>query len=213
MDPIEFMLTILVIVYLGIFSVHILYKCTKLEPQLKYYHYGLAFFAIAFMLARIFFLFNDLVFEVTLDPADKQGLFYVLGSISSSFAVFGIMFVVEKYIIKKRLKFIPSIIILIFAVLIIVLPKIDDTNMITLYTTVSSAMAVLIPILYISVGFQVSGHTKKKSFLLAIAIIIVFLGNLSNMGQLKTAFPIFRIISPLTILIGFVIFHYGLLIY
>jgi len=212
MELLEFILIICVIVYLGIFSLHIIWKCTKIEPQLKRYHYGLAFFAIMFMLARIFFLINDLVYETTLNLADKQGLYYVLGSISSGFAVFGIMVVVEKYVYKK-LHFIPSLIVLISTVLTIILPSINGENMITIYSTVSSGMAIIIPILYIIVGYQVSGHTRKKSLILATAIIILFLGNLFNMGLLKDAFPIFKLISPLTILLGFVIFHYGLLFY
>jgi hypothetical protein len=164
------------------------------------------------MLTRTFFLLNDIVYETTLNPLDKQGLFYILGSITGGFGVFGIMFVVERYVYKK-LHFIPSIIVLIFAVLMIILPRINGTNLITIYTTVGSGMAVLIPILYLIVGFQVSGHTRKKSFILAIAIFILLLGNVFNMGLLKDAFPIFKIISPLTILVGFIAFHYGLLFY
>ena len=212
MDPLELILIILVIAYLGIFTIHILYKCTKLEPQLKYYHYGLAFFALMFMLARIFFLINDLVYEASLNPSDKQGIFYLLGSISSGLAVLGIMFVVEKYVYKK-LHFIPSIIVLISIILMILLPTINNTNMVTIYTGFGVGISVIIPILYLIVGYQVSGHTRKKSFILAFAIIILLFGNIFNMGLLKDAFPIFKILSPITILIGFITFHYGLLFY
>ena len=172
MDPLELILIILVIAYLGIFTIHILYKCTKLEPQLKYYHYGLAFFALMFMLARIFFLINDLVYEASLNPSDKQGLYYLFGSISSGLAVLGIMFVVEKYVYKK-LHFIPSIIVLISIILMILLPTINNTNMVTIYTGFGVGISVIIPILYLIVGYQVSGHTRKKSFILAFAIIIL----------------------------------------
>ncbi len=212
MDPIEFILVILVIVYLAIFTIHVLYKCTKIEPQLKFYHYGLAFFALMFMLARIFFLLNDLVYESTLNLADKQGIYYLLGSISSGFAVFGIMYVVEKYVYKK-LHFIPTIVVLISTVMMIILPRFNDINMVTYYSTISSLMAIIIPLLYIIVGYQVSGQTRKKSFILAIAIIVLFLGNFFNSGFLKDALSIFKIVSPITILVGFIIFHYGLLFY
>ena len=212
MDPLEFILILVVILYLAVFTFHILYKCTSLEPQLKYYHYGLAFFALMFMLARIFFLLNDLFYEATLDPTQKQGMFYLSGSICSGLAVLGIMYVVERYVYKK-LHYIPTLVVLISTGLMAVLPKINETNVVTIYSTISSLMAIIIPLLYIIVGYQVSGQTRKKSFILAFAIIILFLGNLFNTGFLKDAFPLLKIISPITILIGFVIFHYGLLFY
>jgi len=213
MDSVELVLILLVIIYLGIFFIHLIWKSTQLEPQLKYYHYGLAFFAIMFMLTRIFFLINDFVYEATLDPLDKQGFYYILGSISGSLAVFGIMFVVEKYVIEQKLHFIPSIIVLIFTALMIFLPRINGINMVTAYTTISSGMAVIIPILYINVGIKVSGRSRIKSFILAIAILVILLGNIFNMGLLKDTYPIFKILSPLTILIGFSVFHFGLLFY
>ena len=212
MEPLEFILIVLVIIYLGVFTIHILYKCTKLEKQLKYYHYSLAFFGLMFMLTRFFFLINDLVYEASLNPLDKQGLWYILGSITGSFGVLGIMYAVEKYVYKK-LHFIPSIIVLVFTVLMIILPRIDGTNMITIYTTIGGVMAIIVPILYLFVGFKVSGHTRKKSFILAIAIFIILLGNVFNMGLLKDIYPFFIILSPIIILIGFFIFHYGLLIF
>ena len=112
-----------------------------------------------------------------------------------------------------KLHFIPTIIVLIATVMMIILPRIDNMNMVTLYSTISSVMAIIIPLLYIIVGYQVSGKTRKKSFILALAIIVLFLGNFFNTGILKDVFPLFKLISPITILIGFVIFHYGLLFY
>ncbi len=123
------------------------------------------------------------------------------------------MFVVEKYVIEQKLHFIPTIIILIFTALMIFLPRINGNNMVTAYTTISSAMAVIIPLLYIKVGIKVSGRSRIKSFILEIAIMVILLGNVFNMGLLKDIYPIFKILSPLTILIGFLIFHFGLLFY
>jgi len=212
MESLELTLIIIVIIYIGIFFVNLLWFSKQLEKQTKNYYYGISFFLLMFMITRIFFLINDIIYYQTLDPDAKQGFYYVLGSFTAAIAAFGIMFVVERYIYKK-LHYIPSVIILISASLMIILPKINGINMVTIYTLITSGMAALIPILYIIVGLKVSGTPRTKSFILAIGILIFFLSNLFNMGALKEAFPVFIIISPLTLLLGLGIFHYGLVFY
>ncbi len=212
MESAELALLFLVFAYLIVISVHIFVKNLKLEEKVRFYYYGIAFFAITFLISRIFFLRNDIVFYQTGDIAQKQGPNYVIGSFFSTIATFGIMFVVEKYVYKK-LRFVPSIVILICAVMILVLPKLNNINLVTVYSTISSIMAMLIPLLYIRVGLQVSGKPRVKSFILAVGIVVFFIGNVFNMGLLKDLYPIFIYISPITVLAGLIVFHYGLLIY
>lgn len=212
MDPLEFFLLVIVFIYLGVFSTHILWKTKRLESQLKKYYYGIAFFVAMFLICRILFLTNDLVYYQTGDVSQKQGIYYIIGSFFATIATFGIMFVVEKYVYHK-LHYVPSAIILSMAAMILILPKWNGTNLVTIYTTVSSALAAILPLLYLIVGLQVAGKPRTKSFILATALVIFFLANLLNTGTLKDIFPIFKILSPITILIGLGLFHYGLLIF
>jgi hypothetical protein len=212
MEIIEFTIQLIVLGYTLLFFCHLLLKAHKSEPQQKRYFMGVAVFSLGFFLTRFFLLLNDLIYPESLELSLRQGILYLLGSFFAMIALFWLMYVVERFV-YSNLHYIPSIIILTAAVLIWILPKVNDTNLVTIYTVVSGAAATLVPILYLRVGFQVSGKTRRKSFILAFGIVLLLIGNLINMGILRKSFPILVYLSPLTILTGLIIFHIGLLIY
>jgi hypothetical protein len=213
MDIIEFIILLSVLGYSLLFFCHLVLKSLKAEIQQKRYFIGVAVFSIGFFVTRFFLLMNDLIYPETMELSLRQGILYLLASFFAMVALFWLMYVVERFV-SSTLHYIPSIIILSSAVLIIILPKTaDGMSLVTIYTVVSGASASLIPILYLKVGFQVSGKTRKKSFLLAFGIVFLLIGNLINMGLLRKSFPILVYLSPLSILIGLVIFHFALLIY
>ncbi|MHA1146846.1 MAG: hypothetical protein ACTSR8_01220 [Promethearchaeota archaeon] len=215
MDPIvlTFFLALLVIIYLGFFFLHILWKTPKLENKLQSYYYGIAFFLIMFMICRILFLVNDIIYYATQDEEQKQGVYYILGSFVSGLAALGIMYVVEKYIMEKKNKYIPSFIIFLFSMLILIVPRLNGVNLVAIYNIVISLITAVIPFLYISVGLKVNDRPRTKSFILAFGLILFYIGNLLNMGLLKDAVPILIILSPITLILGLAIFEYGLLGY
>ncbi|MHA1294669.1 MAG: hypothetical protein ACTSQJ_18690, partial [Promethearchaeota archaeon] len=196
MDPIESFLVIIVLIYLGVFLCDIILKTRKMEFQVRRYYYGIALFIVMFIIARILFILNDIMYYQTGDPSYKHGFYYVLGSFIVALAAFAILFVVEKYIVDGKLHFIPSIIILISAILMLILPQIGEINMVTIYSAFVFLSSSLIPLLYIQVGLKVSGRHRKKSILLALGLIIFFIGNILNMGILKDKFSFFRYLSP-----------------
>ncbi len=213
MDQLELILNIFVIPYLLAFSSHVFLKTRKLEPAQKRYNYGIAFFLLVYAFCRVLFLLNDLLMEETGDVSLKYGSIYVLGNFCASMATFSIMVVVEKYVIEKKFRFIPSLIILVSASMMLIFPRINSFNLVTYYVYASSLTALLIPILYLIVGFRVVGKPRVKSFLLAFALSVFMIGIMFNTGMLKDAIPIFRYLSPMTVLAGMMIFHYALLIF
>ncbi|MFX0098663.1 MAG: hypothetical protein ACFFCS_03710 [Candidatus Hodarchaeota archaeon] len=178
---------------------------------MKQFNYGIAFFSLFFMMCRISFLINDLIFEQTGDPAFKQGFFYYLGSIFASIAQFGIIYIVEKHVYRK-LHYIPTIITFFTIPLTIFLPRIGNANMITYYTITASLMNVLIPFLYLIVGLQARGRYRKRCFTISVSICLLLVGNLFNAGFIKETIHSFRYISPVVILAGIIFFHYGLIL-
>lgn len=217
MEIIEFVLVLTFLLYICVFFVHLVWKTTKMEPEQRKYHYGIAVFLVLFLICRIFLMMNDLVADFFSNPALKQGIFYILGSFFAAVGVSVLMIVVEKYVYKK-LRFVPSAIVILSAILMLVLPRLylptGPINMVTNYSTIMGLMAIVIPILYLIVGYRATGKLRKRSFLIMIALIGFFIGNIMNTGTLRLFLPIIgMVVSPLTILISLIVFHYGLLIY
>ena len=208
-----FVLLVCTLIYLAIFSIHLLIRTSKLDiPSLKKYYLGIALFGITFLTSRIIFLINDVMFDITGDEFFYVGSLYVIGNFFASMATFLILLVVEKYVYKK-LHFIPTIITLITAILILVLPNINNMSMINIYSIIGALMGAFIPILYIFFGFQVSGETRKKSFILAGSLLIFMVGILTYSDTLQGMLPILKYLSPLLTMIGLGLFHYGFLFY
>jgi uncharacterized membrane protein len=192
-------------------SLHLLWKVKSLDVEFRYFYYGVAVFLLSFMVARVLFFINEITFEGK-DLSLKQGMYYNIGSSLSAIAILGLSVIVEKYVYSK-LHYIPSFIILISVILTIFLPKISEINMITYYTYVWASCAIIFVFVYFYIGLKTRGDIRKKSFIIVIGLILQFIGNLLNTGLLKERYPMFRVFSPITILISFIIIHYGFLLF
>jgi hypothetical protein len=121
------------------------------------------------------------------------------------------MFSVEKFIYPK-LKFIPTIGILFFAALTLIFPRLSDgTNLVSYYTLAGGAFGLLVPLLYLYVGFKSAGALKKNSFIIAIGSILFIVGKVLNWGTLQESMAIFYLIAPVLLIVGLIIFHYGIM--
>jgi len=165
-----------------------------------------------FIIFRTIFLINDVIYDETGDEFFYTGPPYIIGNFFASMATFGIMFAVEKYVYKK-LHFVPSLIIFISAILILVLPSVDGVSLINIYSIIAAVMGAIIPILYLIVGFQVSGETRRKSFILAVGLLIFMISLLMYIETVQEMAPIFEILSPILAIVGMAVFHYGFVFY
>ncbi|MHA1649831.1 MAG: hypothetical protein ACTSYB_06540 [Candidatus Helarchaeota archaeon] len=203
LSEISLYLFIFLTVYLGILTIDILYKAFKSESEKRVYLYGIAFFTILYMLCRILLIIN------TVGEYDPHSSFYIWASFFAALGVFGLMFAVEKYIYQK-FKFIPSICVLIFSLMILIFPAYEETNLVTYWVILATSFAFLIPILYLKVGLRASGEVRKKSLYSAFGILTFLLGNGMNTGVLTEIIPIFLIFAPITMFIGLFLFRLGL---
>lgn len=199
--------------YMGLFFVHLMISTKKLDARMRNYYYGVMFFLVTFIACRIIFFINDTVItDLYGEDTPTYDTLYILGNFFANIASFGVLVVVEKYVYTK-LKFVPSIIILIASIMTLVLPKVGDIWLTNYYSIVAAAMGVLIPFLYVTVALKITGKTRKKSLLLALGLIIFIFSVLTYIETLQEMVPILEYISPILLIIGLGIFHYGLLFY
>jgi len=204
-EDIYLYLFIVITAYLGLFTCHLIIKAAKAEGEGRNYFSGIALFSGFYMISRIFLNIDLWLYGATNynDPLYQWGSFFAL------LGFFAFMFAVEKYV-YQRLKFIPSIFILISAALVLIFPKYNTINMISYWALIASAFALLIPFLYLNVGLKSTGEVRSKSLFLAFAIIIFVIGKGLNFAIFINALPLLRIIVPTIMLCGLILFHIGL---
>jgi len=191
-------------IYIAIFALHIIIRNQRVESGLKYYFYGVAAYFSFFIISQSMFLANDIFFtEGTL----IYEFLYILGNFLGHIGLLLLMYVVEKQI-YNNLKFIPTIIILISAVLEIIFFEYMIIFIIILLLT-----ATIIPIIYIGVAIQTTDKTRTKGILHGVGLIIFMLGILFNTYFMLSIFIAFYIIGPVMQILGAAIFHYALLFY
>ncbi|HUX99590.1 MAG TPA: hypothetical protein VMV49_08560 [Candidatus Deferrimicrobium sp.] len=192
----------ILIVCLGVLILYMALKAKKAEQERKYYFISIAIFAILYMVCRILLLIDYI------NPLPPLSPLYIWGSFFAVLGVAGLMFAVEKYVYQK-LKFFPSICILIFSTLILLFPGDATTRFVTIWVSIGTAFAIIIPILYLKVGFNSSGEIRKNSLEIAFGILLFFIGNAMNTGFLTNIYEIFFILAPITMIIGLVLFQFG----
>ncbi|MFX0070561.1 MAG: hypothetical protein ACFFAO_05655 [Candidatus Hermodarchaeota archaeon] len=212
MEPITLFITIIFFIYCTIFFIHILWKSRKIDWAVKYYYFGIAMYIILFVISQSMFVINEMLYTGSSGVPQQYYFLYILANFIGQMAIFGIIVVVEKYVYNK-FHYIPSAITLISAVLILVLPRINDTSLMIYYILIAAFVGALIPFIYFRTGFQVSGKPRNKSFIIGCGLIIFILGVLLNTYFLLELIPILAIIAPIVQFVGIIIFHYGFLIY
>ncbi len=204
---IEFISNLLMVclfVYLAAFAINIFLRVKTIESALRYYYLGIAAYFIFFIISQSIFVVNDLV--VTEDTRLYDAL-YLTGNFLGHIGLIVLMFVVEKNVYDK-LKFIPTILILISAILEIIF-----FDYMFFFVILLLIVATLIPIIYIRVAFQTTGTTRLKGLLHGTGLIVFMLGILFNSYTFLSISKVFYIIGPTMEIAGAVIFHYALLYY
>jgi hypothetical protein len=197
-------LMISLFVYLGLFATHIIIRNQKIESGLKYYFYGIATYFIFFIISQSMFLVNDIFIE---EATLTYEVLYILGNFLGHIGLLVLMFVVEKQV-YNNLKYIPTIIILISAILELIFFEYMIIFIVILLLT-----ATVIPMIYIGVAIQTTGTTRTKGLFHGIGLIFFMLGILFNTYFMLNILKAFYIIGPIMQFLGVAIFHYALLFY
>ena len=203
-EAMNMVLMIIFGIYLGIITLHLIIKASKSEDRRKNFYFSIAVFSGAYFICRIMLTINYLI------GWDRYSDLYVWATFFVLIGFAGLMFSVEKFIYTK-LKFIPTIGILFFAVLTVIYPRTDGTNLVSYYTLAGGAFGLLVPLLYLYVGFKSAGALKKSSFIIAIGSLIFIAGKVLNWGTLQESINLLYLVAPLLLIIGLMIFHYGIM--
>jgi hypothetical protein len=191
-------------IYLGILTLHLIIKARSAEDRRKNFYLSVAVFSGAYFICRIMLTINYFL------SWDKYSDLYVWATFSVLVGFAGLMYSVEKFIYPK-LKFIPTIGILVFAALTVIYPRTDGTNLVSYYTLAGGAFGLLVPLLYLYVGVKSAGALKKNSFIIAIGSLVFIAGKVLNWGTLQESINILYLVAPLLLIIGIIIFHYGIM--
>lgn len=203
-QDLNFYLLIVFAVYLGILTIHLIIKALNSEKGRRNYYLSIAMFSGFYLVCRIMLTINYMLGYSPYSIIYRWATFFVL------IGMFGFMYAVEKFIYNK-LKFIPSVCILIFAALVLIIPEYKRTNLVTYWSFIGGAFGILIPFLYLYVGSKSAGDVRKTSYILAIGTIIFVIGKSLNTVMLQEIILILYVIAPILMILGLIIFHYGLM--
>jgi len=203
-QELNFYILIIFAVYLGILTTHLIIRASKSETRRKNYYFSIAIFSGFYLLCRIMLTINFLLMN------DPHSIIYIWATFFVLIGFAGLMFSVEKFIFTK-LKFIPTLFILIFASLVLIFPEYNGTNMVTYWAIAGGAFGILIPFLYLYVGYKSAGEIRKISYIIAIGTLIFIIGKTMNTVMFQEEILILWVLAPILMIIGLMIFHYGIM--
>jgi hypothetical protein len=171
----------------------------ELGRSQREYYLGIAIFIIIHTIARIFYYLYDFV--------DRQEIYWEIAALIGIGSVIFLIYAIERNIFK-RTKFLITIITIINLLLIIFLPAEFKTYVQTVNTAL---IGIFLPLIYIYVAYKSTGSYRKQCLLIAIGILIFLAGQTAHMKALLLPDNIiYFILSPTLMLIGGIIFLYGL---
>ena len=171
----------------------------ELGRSQREYYLGIAIFIIIHTIARIFYYLYDFV--------DRQEMYWEIGALIGIGSVIFLIYAIERNIFT-RTKFLITIITIINLLLIIFLPAEFKTYVQTVNTAL---IGIFLPLIYIYVAYKSTGSYRKQCLLIAIGILIFLAGQTAHMKALLLPDNIiYFILSPTLMLIGGIIFLYGL---
>jgi hypothetical protein len=171
----------------------------ELGRSQREYYLGIAIFIIIHTIARIFYFLYDFV--------DRREIYWEIAALIGIGSVIFLIYAIERNIFK-RTKFLITIITIINLLLIIFLPAEFKTYVQTVNTAL---IGIFLPLIYIYVAYKSTGSYRKQCLLIAIGILIFLAGQTAHMKALLLLDNIiYFILSPTLMLIGGIIFLYGL---
>ncbi len=170
------------------------------ERSQRDYYLGMAIFIMVHLIARILYFFYDFIYI-------EDEFFWDLGAIVGIGGIIFLLFAIERYIFTRS-KFFFTILAIINVILLIVIPSEYKNIVQTIFIPV---IGLFIPIIYFYIAYKGTGNIRKNSLLIAIGILIFLAGQTAH-GRtfFEITDPIYLIASPLLMLLGGIIFFYGL---
>ncbi|MHA1309773.1 MAG: hypothetical protein ACTSWR_10305 [Candidatus Helarchaeota archaeon] len=217
MNMIEFILgsprniiIIIMILILIVFCILFFYKGLKDDDNnIKKINYGYGIFIFGYALTRIFFLFSD--YERFLNGLTNLHYMYVsIAYTISMFALLVISLVIERYLVKFKYIFvISSAIALLFSIISLFALEIQSITQIIMYIAAGIVLLGIIG-MYIYLVIKLSGKYRRRALGALFGFLLIAIGLILDIRVLEDIFgtldPVRQIVSPISMLIGFIIF-------
>jgi len=174
------------------------------RPQREYY-LGIAIFILIHILARVFYFMYDFI--------ERNETYWNLGALIGIGCVIFLLYAIERNIFT-RTKFIITIITIINLILLTIFTLVEslETAKIVVQFINTGLVGLFIPLIYLYVAYKSSGIYRKHSLLIALGIIIFLIGQTAHSKALLIeGNAIYFILSPSLMLIGGIVFLYGLI--
>lgn len=201
---------IIVMIYLVIIATLLIIKLLKLEEKSqKAMHRAYGLFLYLYPVARLFFIFSD----YERDANAETLLYYRFVAIAYIFLIIGflnIIFLAEKYIIKRSKYIITSSIPIVLAINVFIIfnpnlmPIVRYINYALLYFEVG-----LLLIIYLYLAIKTSGKLRTESLLIVSALLIMVIASILDSDALISSGLILPYYSPILIGFGATIFAYA----
>ena len=185
----------------GLFGILLIRKALGPDlarPQREYY-LGMSAFILVHLIARYFYYLYDFHGQAQLN--------WDLGASIGLIGIVFLLYAIERNVFTRS-KFFFTIITIIFIILIFILPP--EFKSIS-QTIIVSIIGLFIPLIYLYVAYKGSGDIRKNSLIVAIGILIFLIGQTAHSSTFFDLGFIYFIISPVCMLVGGIIFLYGLL--
>lgn len=188
-------LTIITIITKIVLSLYLLKRILndkKKTGQLSYnFVFSLFILIVCLLISRLFFFYFD--FILTKYDSDKYYLypniiFWKVGMFIAFLGYANLLFTIDKKAFDFNFKGILAYIVVASGLFILLYPinSYEDFNIVYIVVSISSLVGIVIPILFIIMGFKTQGDIRKGAFIFALGAILYLVSmNLVNTNVLE----------------------------
>ena len=131
------------------------------------------------------------IFENNPDLVLFHDIIWRLTSLIGNLGLILLMYVLELHILEKKLKFIPTIIVIIGTIPAMIFGaggQKDEISLVRLVMYVGNVFMILVPFIYFYLATKTSGRTRKRALSAGVGSFIMFVGVVLNSSIGKTIF-------------------------
>lgn len=201
---------ILALVYLGVLSIVLFLRSRKVDlNSLRDTQHAYGFFLIFYIIQRIFYILSD----YQRDALGETELYYrlvIMGYIFINLSFLNIIFILEKYLIKRTKYGITGSILcfLIINFIMFFFPNLIEIvryfNYFLLYGEVILLLAI-----YFYISIKTTGRPRKKAIMIIIGILFMIVGSILDSDALIKSGLVLPYFTPILIAIGASLFSYA----
>jgi hypothetical protein len=176
--------------------------------EYRQYLLGMGIFFLLYGISRIVMFSFEMLFPIdfvwNLSASDFRLIFannpdivfvheiiWRITSLIGNVGLILLMYIVERHILEKKLKYIPTIFMIFSAIPALILgagQQKDELSIFRIVMYIGNFLLILVPLMYLYLGLKTSGRTKKRAISATIGMTTMFAGVTINSSMGKTVF-------------------------